>query len=649
MQLAAEDAVQAVVPLNGRNQIPLSIITTRLPDDVTIEDGTYDVQLCYQDNTGGKEACKTNSNIFVDTRAVAPIITILPSIESVITPSGSVVVNNQADGQLRLRIQTRDKTTAGRFIIGFVSAGQPTRNISIAIYVPLVDPVTVPISLAGGASGTYVHAASVAIPDGSYQLWIYYTDSRGNLATPTRIGTETIVVDTVTLPPLLGAPVVGQVIPIGAPISIQFAMNSLEYYAGVDTITGGSAELRFQSSAATYTYGIARRSTGASVVVWYTNTELANNPIFKSGGQLPDGIYTVTLSTVDARGNPPATAISLNVDVRARGSTGEPVQMDTTTQTPLIEIDSTLDMYEHGDTLRLHYVIPETAALSTVVLTMQVGTTILATIQAPTSSQLTWVSGAPLSGATGNETHTTGIFSSTVVFKISYQDVWLNPVAFAFSPQVVISGAPQTEDELRPPIIGDVVFYEDENVYVIIITIPDGQVGQALIIDGSGAPFQLMQLDSTTYPLTMIPSGSNFIVGTSTQIVSPVDTDTSLTVTYHVGARTATATRVVAFPPRTPDTLTIQANSSIPAYVWYGLGGLGALALVVAAMVSPMVRMALLPWKWGEFRSEWTRRHGSTSSTSDTQHLMRGAERSDTYGSSSLSSRPPLPPLPPLA
>ena len=118
-------------------------------------------------------------------------------------------------------------------------------------------------------------------------------------------GSVAIFADTITQPPTLSAPATGTL--TAAPVSVSFTLPEAALAGSVKLIFAGPATR-------VLTLAASQESSGAHSFTFSPATPTAS-PEIASGSAIPDGLYTVTLSTQDIAGNPAATASATNVTV----------------------------------------------------------------------------------------------------------------------------------------------------------------------------------------------------------------------------------------------------------------------------------------------------------------------------------------------
>lgn len=154
--------------------------------------------------------------------------------------------------------------------------------------------------------GTAPEIASVLngpVSDSSYAVTLIYQDALGNPAASDV--NAPVDVDTTTLTPVLLAPAANST--LGTNIDVNYALP--------EAPMPGTLKLAFGPHVLTMS-SLAEISGGAVSFVFDPANPTAA-PAIASGGPIPDGTYTVTLSYQDDLGNPVATATSLNVTVDA--------------------------------------------------------------------------------------------------------------------------------------------------------------------------------------------------------------------------------------------------------------------------------------------------------------------------------------------
>jgi hypothetical protein len=164
-----------------------------------------------------------------------------------------------------------------------------------------VGPHTYIIDAANpGASPGVITATGGPILDGKYTVLVSYQDQFHNArAFDFHFN---VTVDTVTLPPVLNLPAASTT--VGNPITVDFSLP--------ETAKPGSVKLSF--GATVLTLASSQESPGPHTFSLDPANPTAS-PQIVSGGAIPDGTYTVTLSYQDAPGNPAASDTSADVTV----------------------------------------------------------------------------------------------------------------------------------------------------------------------------------------------------------------------------------------------------------------------------------------------------------------------------------------------
>lgn len=260
---------------------------------VAIMDGVYAVTLSYQDASGHAAATATSMNVTIDNVTMTPTLIAPASGTSTKSPmsvsfnlpepglAGSVVITFDDGTTLRPLTLASSQASAGSHSFSFNPASPTTSS--------------------GGAilSGS-------AIPDGFYSVRLSYQDSLGNAAAG--VVSSNVLIDTVTKPPTLTAPVVGTA--TKSPVNVTFALP--------ESALAGSTKLNFSGTAPrTFTLVSSMETSGSHNFSFNPANVLASGVFasFSGGYDVPDGVYTVALSYQDALGNASSSASSSSVRI----------------------------------------------------------------------------------------------------------------------------------------------------------------------------------------------------------------------------------------------------------------------------------------------------------------------------------------------
>jgi hypothetical protein len=285
LTLSLTNATNVSFVLSPRNpQASTNVISTS-PISGTLPDGLYTVQLSYQDTNGDPAATVIVTNVLVDTVTQPPVL---------LAPVNSAVVSSAG---LHLSYQLPEAPLSGSVRIIFANSNT---NVSLLLDNNLTNDFTIPASFLM-ASPAVVSASASALPDGVYAAQLSYQDALGNPAA-SALATN-LLVDTVTRPPVLLAPVNSAIIN-STGLHIQYQLP--------ETPGPGSVSLIFQNSSNTITLHLNNSQandfnvspsllTGAAAVTAATSSAL------------PDGRYAVVLAYQDALFNPAAAVQTTNV------------------------------------------------------------------------------------------------------------------------------------------------------------------------------------------------------------------------------------------------------------------------------------------------------------------------------------------------
>lgn len=247
----------------------------------SIPDGTYTVTLSYRDLLAHPAATASNATVIIDSVTQAPTVNAPASGFSTKSPVNISFSLPEAALAGTLTLTFDDGVSPRTLSLASSQAGFGNHSFSF-------NPAS-PTTTSGGAI-----ASGPAIPDGTYAVSISYQDSVGNVAA---VATNTNVrIDTTTLAPVLTSPAANS----GSRNPVQVTFNLPE------SALSGSVKLSFSGTTSrTLTLVGQNETTGAHSFSFDPTSPLQSGQVasITGGANLPDGLYTASLSYQDALGN----------------------------------------------------------------------------------------------------------------------------------------------------------------------------------------------------------------------------------------------------------------------------------------------------------------------------------------------------------
>lgn len=223
---------------------------------------------------------------FPDETTTQPPLLVLPFSE-MRQKSGSIVTFQLPEAAQPGSVRVRYRQGATVVSELFISSGEESTGEHSFVLHP-GSPTSSPAVLAG-----------TPIPDGDYQVEVAYRDVAGNaeaISTPA----WNVMVDTVTLPPVLQQPAAGGI--SGRQLTVQFTM--------AEQALAGSVKLTFDDGMTQRVWTL-HNTFGSAGSHLFTVLDTMDPTAYLSvtaGGPVPSGRYEVTLSYQDAVGNVAASA-----------------------------------------------------------------------------------------------------------------------------------------------------------------------------------------------------------------------------------------------------------------------------------------------------------------------------------------------------
>ncbi len=245
-----------------------------------IPDGTYGVEISYQDGAGNARAYATNPAVLLQSSAA----TLTPAL---VQPTAGLHVGLVMYVQFWLP----EAALAGSVKLTFNDGGTP-RVLTLAGTWASQTLHTLNFSVANPLASAQIASMTPgsSLPDGTYSVRVSYQDALGNAVAESPASTG-VVIDTVAQPPTLHSPVSTA---SSSPITVSFTLPEA---ANVVSLSFAGPVNRVFYLAA------SQRSAGMHTFTFNTANPAAAAQIESGGADLPDGIYSANLHYQDLSNN----------------------------------------------------------------------------------------------------------------------------------------------------------------------------------------------------------------------------------------------------------------------------------------------------------------------------------------------------------